>query len=315
MASPASLPLRLPLQTRKATIQKSAIDEEKRTVEFSFSSESPVLREYGLEILSHQPAAVNLERLLDGAPVLDAHNPAEQIGVVEKAWLERRKGYALARFSDNPRASEIFNDVVKNIRRNISVGYLIQEGARVKEGRGRAPDEFLISKWMPVELSVVAIGADASVGVGRSAPETFAVRMIDRVSPDRSPMIENAAESDGAAESNLPAVVEGSIEVVRERTRSDELKRTKLILETARRFSCVELGEQAVRDGLTVADFEHRVLSDVLHAKPINFDKMQRGIGMSDREKRSYSLLKAIRESLTPQGLTLKTEIESEPSA
>ena len=137
-----TLPTRLAMQTRRAVVEKSKIDPKARTAEFSFSSEAPVLREYGVEILSHQPSAVDLSRFLEGAaPVLDNHVQTEQIGIVERAWLSGRKGHASVRFSSNPKAQEVFRDVQDGIKRNISVGYLILEGARVKEGRSmREPD-------------------------------------------------------------------------------------------------------------------------------------------------------------------------------
>jgi len=47
-----------------------------RTLTFSFSSEQPVQRWFGDEILSHAPGAADLSRLNDGAALLFNHEQA-----------------------------------------------------------------------------------------------------------------------------------------------------------------------------------------------------------------------------------------------
>ena len=56
--------------------EMTTFDEvEDRTYEFPFSSEYPVARYFGNEILSHEMDAADLSRLNDGAPLLFNHNP------------------------------------------------------------------------------------------------------------------------------------------------------------------------------------------------------------------------------------------------
>ena len=50
-------------------------DAQEDSFELSFSSEKPVPRQYGNEILSHRPGAVDLARLNDGAPLLLTTTP------------------------------------------------------------------------------------------------------------------------------------------------------------------------------------------------------------------------------------------------
>ena len=47
--------------------RKDNIDEEARTIELSFSSEAPVERVFGNEVLEHSAEAVDLHRVNDGA--------------------------------------------------------------------------------------------------------------------------------------------------------------------------------------------------------------------------------------------------------
>jgi HK97 family phage major capsid protein len=147
----------------QATFERQNIDAEKRTVEISFSSEAPVMRGGWREVLSHDPTAVNLTRLNDGGPLLLHHDTHDQIGVVERAWIEGGKGRAVVRFSRSGRAQEAFQDVLDGIRRNVSVGYVIEDYEEDDETR-----TLTATRWTPYEVSLVPVPADNSVGVNRA---------------------------------------------------------------------------------------------------------------------------------------------------
>ena len=70
---------------------------DERSMEFPFSSEYPVSRYFGSEILSHNMESANLSRLNDGAPLLYNHDPDRMIGVVERAWIDGDKSAATPR--------------------------------------------------------------------------------------------------------------------------------------------------------------------------------------------------------------------------
>ena len=116
----------------KAKVFKRFIDldattpTDEDTFELSFSSETPVERAFGEEVLSHLPDAANLARLNDSAPLLWSHNPELQIGVIEKAWIVDGKGRALVRWGNSELAKEKRADVEAGIIRNVSIGYLIE---------------------------------------------------------------------------------------------------------------------------------------------------------------------------------------------
>ncbi len=145
--------------------EMTAFDEvEDRTYEFPFSSEYPVERYFGKEILSHESGSADLSRLNDSAPLLFNHDPDRVIGVVEKAYLDdkKRKGYARVRFSRNAFAQEVLSDVKDGVLRNVSFGYSIDK----MEERGSG--DFVATTWTPYEVSIVSIPADPhQVGIGR----------------------------------------------------------------------------------------------------------------------------------------------------
>jgi len=143
-------------------------DTEKRTIEFSVSSEFPVVRysgndEFYEEILSHNAEDVNLSRII-GAPLLLQHEMEDVIGVIEGAKIENQRLLVKARFSKNKKAQEVFEDVTDGIRRNVSIGYFLR--GCVKKERLNDGQRFYFS-WEPYECSIVSVPADPTVGIGR----------------------------------------------------------------------------------------------------------------------------------------------------
>lgn len=160
--------------TRKAEIKTDAISPEERTIKVSFSSETPVARRNGygepwIETLGHGDGEVDLSRLNASAPVLYNHERKEsqsRIGVVEKAWVENGKGYANLRISKRDEVSGIWQDISDGILRNVSVAYQISDKTLI-ERRTDEPDLYRVS-WTPIEISLVDIPADHTVGIGRN---------------------------------------------------------------------------------------------------------------------------------------------------
>ena len=63
-------------------------NQEDRTVELAFSSEFPYERSWGVEILDHSDASVDLSRLRSGGAVLMDHNLTDHVGVVEDVRID-----------------------------------------------------------------------------------------------------------------------------------------------------------------------------------------------------------------------------------
>jgi len=155
-------------QTRSFSLELRWAGDNDHVLEgVSFSSETPVRRYWGNEILDHSPGAANLSRFLDGAAVRDEHD-GDQIGVVIAAEIGAdRKGRATVRFSRNQRAEEVRRDIADGIRRNVSVAYKLQK-MRLESTDAEGVDTYRAEAWEPVHLAFVADPADASVGVGRA---------------------------------------------------------------------------------------------------------------------------------------------------
>jgi len=155
-----AIPTKTEIQRRFIELDTSKTKED--TFTLSFSSETPVQRAFGEEVLSHAPDAANLERLNDSAPLLWSHDATLQIGVVERAWIENGKGRAVVRWGNSELAKEKRADVESGVIRNVSIGYAIEELEENDEG------QMVATRWVGLEISLVSVASDPSVGVGRS---------------------------------------------------------------------------------------------------------------------------------------------------
>ncbi len=279
--------------------------EDERTVEFSFSSETPVKRWFGNEVLSHDSKAVDLGRMNDGAPVLFNHDPDRVIGVVERAWIdgEKRRARAFVRFSRNAFAEEVLADVRDGILRNISVGYSIDTAEE-------RDDNIVITRWQPHELSVVAIPADPSIGIGRSLTTEDAVPAATTHTP--SPIL---------MEDNTP-----NLEEVRAQAAADERARVASITALCREHN-VDIAQTLIERGASKEDSMVQILDEISKrakqpatpaapkAQPVG--TVSADIGLTEKESRSYSFVRAIRAMAYPndRGAYEEAAFEREVSA
>lgn len=275
----------------EVAIDKRSIDTKNRTVELAFSSETrEVIRYFGVEILDHSPQSVRLGRLNDGGPLLVNHDPDRQIGVVEKATIDAdRIGRAVVRFGKSAEADAVFQDVVDGIRRKVSVQYLTH--GSILESSTDKQDTYRVTDWEPLEISIVAIPADNSVGVGRSETKTEPEKKETRTM--ETPETKQPA---APATPSAPAVDERAI---REDVRAKELKRIndlEAVGEKFKDFGGVELARKAIASGQSVEQLNAAILERAGEKKPVPDGK----IGMSEKETRSYSFLRALHALANP---------------
>ncbi|SDI55642.1 Mu-like prophage major head subunit gpT [Pseudomonas abietaniphila] len=164
-----------PMLSLRAAVRPGSVDIDARTVELTWTTGAKGRRwswDVGsyMEELDVSDGAVRLDRLNNGAPLLDTHNQYQLsavLAVVERAWLEGGEGHALVRFSKREDADVVFKDVVDGILRNISVGYAVHRYEVVEEEDDKLPTYRAVD-WEPLELSLVPIGFDDGAKV-RSA--------------------------------------------------------------------------------------------------------------------------------------------------
>jgi HK97 family phage prohead protease len=160
--------------------RSSFIDEEKRRVRIGVSSEEPVERDFGMEVISHSEEDIDTSFIGSGrSPLLLDHDMTKQIGVVERYEIDsgEKSAKAIVRFGRSELAEEIYQDVKDGIRQNISVGYKINSMERVRSDKDDKP--MFRVQTTPLEVSVVSVPADQSqaVGVGRSEDKQTTIKV------------------------------------------------------------------------------------------------------------------------------------------
>lgn len=323
-AQAKSLPEKMPMQYRRLDVRGAKVDKEARTIELSFSSEEPVERStwFGsyCEVLDHGKSAVRMARMDDGAaPLLFNHDPDKIIGVVEKAAVKSGRGEATVRFATGKAAEKVFALVNEGILRNVSVGYIVHRW-QITEGEKNEPDEYRAIDWEPVEVSLVSVPADPSVGVGRKLREF--------------PTLWERSISTPA----LPAAVPAAIEVTEEKR---QMATTAVVPVDAgkeaivRAAALIALGEEykefvtnadiraAVEGGTTVGAFKEAIADKIIKARDANKILPLGGqvVNSLGRDSRRYSVKMATRymfnrmsngSLFAGQDFTLEKEVSDE---
>lgn len=152
---------------------RAAEDQDSRRRVISFSSEEPYQRWFGLEILDHSDGAMDLSRLNEVGVLLFNHDRDKVVGRILRAWVENRRGMAEIEFDTDDDAEKIFGKVQSGTLKTTSVSYSVDSWEEVAPGKRSADGRFtgpcqIARKWTPMEVSIVSVPADATVGVGRS---------------------------------------------------------------------------------------------------------------------------------------------------
>ena len=259
---------------RAMKLEAKTIDEETRRVRIAISSEEPVPRSFGLEVLEHSQEAINLSFLASGrAPLLLDHDPEKQIGVIESVELDSsaRRLRATVRFGKGALAREAFDDVMDGIRTNISVGYAITKLER------KDKDTYVARSWMPMEASLVSIPADVTVGVGRSSDTSTNQPVVTFVKEDTK-------------------MSEVDIDAVRAESAQNAQRNASQILALGKRHNMLDAAESAIASGKGLDEFRGMVLDKIGSGRALE----DQSIGMERKEVKRYSLLRAINALANP---------------
>jgi len=283
--------------TRSAQFDRAAVNVDARTVELAFSSEEPYSRYFGNEILDHSPNSIRLDRMNMGGPLLLEHEPEDIIGVVESVRIGTdRVGRAVVRFGKSEAADTAFQDVVDGIRRNVSVGYRVHRMRLESEGQDGNDSTYRVVDWEPLEISLVAIPADPTVGVGRSNNDTEFETEIEGaviVSPTPAVPLEPTLKEKKMNEQEL--------QVLQAQLRADAAKaertRTAEIVAIGEQFAKrggENLAMQFIRDGKSVDEFKAALLERAAHSPDQQTDTVE----LTRKEAKDYSYTRALAAAL-----------------
>lgn len=158
---------------RHFSLNREQVSEDDRSIELSMSSEEPVERWFGKEIIMHGKDNIDFSRL--NSALLN-HDPNRIIGRVENPRIERKKAKAKVVFDDDEIGNMAFAKVKSGSLRGVSIGYAIDELKELEAGetwRGFEGPVYIATKTSIYEASLTPIPADPTVGIGRDATRSL----------------------------------------------------------------------------------------------------------------------------------------------
>jgi HK97 family phage major capsid protein/HK97 family phage prohead protease len=258
-----------------------------KTYPATLSTETPVERDFGLEVLSHKQGEVDLARAKRGLPLLWSHDSREVIGRVERIQLttDRRLRGEL-RPGTSERAQEIWRDVEEGIIKDLSVGYSYGNSRPTVDPDTGART---FRNWMPLEISLVAVPADAAAGIGRS--KTIAKR-------GKNDMKDIVHDDDPE-----PKLTYGEL----------ENRRARAIRNLCRQNNIShELTDKLAGDINMTVDMAASIILRELKTRNYGTETFEgRELGMSQREIGRYSIAKAINAAASNNWQRAGLELEA----
>jgi HK97 family phage major capsid protein/HK97 family phage prohead protease len=302
---------------------KLATSDDGTRISFSLSSETPVERFFGQEVLAHEAGAIRLGRFSDGAgPLLWNHNWDDPIGMVDAARIDAGRLVVDAHLFETTRAKEI-KAMLDGGLRNVSVGYEIHQ-IEVDDQRNvyRAID------WEPLEASIVTVPADASVGIGRAGDSASKpVRITRKHSPASAANPEGHIMSDektAAADTTADTKSHSSHKETRQEQPRVEMghdysgpdaieleKNRKTAIQKLSRANHIDsrVEEHWIKTGARLEQVSDELVK-ILEERSTHAD-LPAMIGMEKKEVRRYSLLRALRAAQNKDWTKAGLELEA----
>lgn len=273
------------VQHRSVVIDQ-AVDVEHRTVTASVASETPIqMWSDWKEVLSHAPGAMRMGQRQKSLPLLLGHDPDRVVGVIDAIRQEDGRTYATMRFASDEEGEKAFTRVKDRILTNVSIGYRVFKRSEDEEQKITTATD-----WEIFEVSLVAMPADASVGVYRSLNQAT----------EKEPLMGDKNQTTAATavqKETAPAVQVSENEV-----RAAERARIQEIETMCRQFNIDDNRRNDLINRGASVDEARAAIMDTLGAQrqaPAADSKRDFDIGMSEAERRSYSLVRALNAHMT----------------
>ena len=262
-------------QKRALSVEFRSGDED-RTLEFPFASEAPVERFYGMEVLNMDSKSMDLTRLNDGAPLLYQHDADRIVGVVQRAYIKNKRAYAKVKLANNELGREMQELIRDGIIRNVSFGYKINS---MEADESTSPVTYRATNFQPFEISLVTVPADNSVGIGRS--------FIHNESVDTASAVQSQPNGVKTVDQNL------NVEAIRAEAAQAKAKEVAEMIALGQRTKNIDMAQEFIANSRSLDELRSALLEKMgVQEKPINPKDAE--IGMSDKEKRDFSFIRAI---------------------
>ena len=258
--------------------------KEDRVIEFPFASEEPVERMYGNEVLEISERAMDMSRLNTGAPLLFQHDADKIVGVVERAYIKDKRGFARVRLANNELGREMQELISDNIIRNVSFGYKINE---MEADKSTTPVTYRATDFQPFEISLVTVPADfKNVGIGRALTNNQSIETASAVTskPNGESTVEQNLENEAA---------------IRAEAATAKAKEAAEMIALGQRTKNTELAQEFISDSRSLEDLRSALLEKMgVEEKPISSKDAE--IGLTEKEVREFSFVRALKALAHP---------------
>ena len=323
---PKSLPkvrdlveLELEIREVRAATDEAPAEEQ---IWVTLSTESPVKRWFGQEVLGHQPSEVDLKDAKQGIPLYLEHGMSEfmpdpdlMIGSVRDLTIENSKLRGWLDFSSSARGQQARADVKAGHWRWGSVGRIRDKAKETKAPVNGDDREVRVVRWKPVEWSLVGVPADFKSKIDRSAggdefpvefeglgPEGKESRPMKKVRNEQNVVIEVSDDDPRPAVSDSPG---GGDPVV---VRAANSEHAVAVLELCESHGIeMPMALEMVKRGLTREQAGMEILqrkSGRPHAAPPS----EAVVALTPKEAKRYSYTNAIQAAVARrEGRSVKT--------
>lgn len=248
-------------------------------LQFPFSSEEPYVRadwwtdERWTEVLGHRAEEADLTRLNAGAAVLLNHGHGgtngaalRSVGKTVRAWIENGRGYVEVKMSRRAGMEPLLQDIEDGLIPGVSVGYRILE-KKLTQKNEAGPDEYRVTRWQPMEVTLCDVPADATVGIGRSITTNEEIKNMKL--KDNAERVADDSEADTATaptptpeKKHEPSSI--NPEALRSEILATERKRMSEIRKLVRSVKLDDaLSDDMIERGINVDDARKEVLEQL----------------------------------------------------
>ena len=252
-----------------------APDKGKREVPLTMATDTPVDMGDCYEVLDMTD--VDLSRV--PLPLIVSHNQRDlPIGVVLNVSVTGGRLTGIARFGQSVEAEQIYNDVIGGTITNVSIGYERRNSVLVDQEKN-----IILTKFTPLECSVVSVPADPGAGFFRS----YKMQNTENLTRSQRAAARESAEADLAIATRAER---------NERTRVQELRAM------GEAYGLSNLTNQMIDDGTSINEARGLILERKMNSNKFNTSlsgSENTYIGMSDKESRTFSISKMLRAYVT----------------
>jgi HK97 family phage major capsid protein len=307
--------LKIPEQlfrTASVTLTKTAKEGDEEEMCMSISSDEPYKRydwmadEEYFEVLDHSDGSVDDARLKNGLPILFNHDRNQHLGRATDYINDGKKiTVSGIKWASSEFAQEKKKDALSGALPDTSVGYrILDDGICIGEKDGIPIYKF---KWALHEASLVTIPADITVGVGRHRAADSPINLIE-ISVLRKETVDSPEKTDTTRTTPMadpitpPTETKPTVNVVEERQQATRTERERVkrindyvsaLKKPEWKTAASEVAVKAIESGDDFDTFRTNALNSF---EGVTQAVQTSEIGMSAKELKNYSLVRAMRQ-------------------